>query len=81
MPLVCSIFNERGYRVPQPGDLALPVQAAEPSTVISALVPSLLHELWLAAEVASATVPARSLSSYLLRSGNRSTMAWQPEQS
>jgi RNA polymerase sigma-70 factor (ECF subfamily) len=55
----------------QPGDLLLPIQAAEPSTAISAVAPSLLQELWLAAEGAECGLTCEEFGSVLTSVGGR----------
>jgi RNA polymerase sigma-70 factor, ECF subfamily len=55
----------------QPGDLVLPVQAAEPSTAISALEPSLMQELWLAGEGARCGLTCEEFGSVLTSIGQK----------
>src|ERR1700688_4387026 len=59
----------------QPGDLVLPVQAAEQSTAISApgavLAPDLLQELWLAAEGTECGLTCEEFGSVLTSVGER----------
>jgi RNA polymerase sigma-70 factor (ECF subfamily) len=55
----------------QPGDLVLPVQAAEESTAISALAPALLQELWLAGEGAECGLTCEEFGSVLTSVGEK----------
>src|SRR5579859_714892 len=55
----------------QPGNLVLPIQAPEPSTAISALAPSLLQELWLAAEGAECGLTCEEFGSVLTSVGEK----------
>lgn len=55
----------------QPGDLLLPIQAAEPSTAISALEPNLAQELWLAAEGATCGLTCEEFGSVLTSAGQK----------
>jgi RNA polymerase sigma-70 factor (ECF subfamily) len=56
----------------QPGDLVLPIQAAGPSTAVSAaLEPDLIQELWLAAEGAGCGITCEDFGSVLTRVGER----------
>jgi RNA polymerase sigma-70 factor (ECF subfamily) len=55
----------------QPGDLSLPVQAAEPSTVIPTLAPGLLQELWLAAEGAGCGLTCEEFGGVLTSVGEK----------
>ena len=55
----------------QPGNLVLPIQAPEPSTAISALAPSLLQELWLAAEGAECGLTCEEFGSVLTAAGEK----------
>jgi RNA polymerase sigma-70 factor (ECF subfamily) len=55
----------------QPGDLLLPIQAAGQSTAISALAPSLLQELWVAAEGAECGLTCEEFGSVLTSVGEK----------
>ncbi len=55
----------------QPGDLVLPIQAAEPSKAIFALEPNLIQELWLAAEGAECGLTCEEFGSALTSVGEK----------